>query len=56
LRSEKREHRQGKGGRFARAGLRDTDEIVTRYDRRNGGKLNGSRLSVASILDSLKNL
>ena len=37
--------------RLARAGLRDTNQVLSSNDRRNGGGLDGRRLRVAGFRD-----
>ena len=49
------QHRQSERGGFARAGLRDADEVVAREDRRNGRELNGRGFRVTGFLYRLQN-
>ena len=49
------QHRQSERGGFARAGLRDADEVVAREDRRNGRELNGRGFRLTGFLYRLQN-
>ena len=50
------EDRENERRRFARAGLRDPDEIVTGQNLRDGGGLNGGGFGVTGFLDGFKNI
>ena len=48
------QHRQGKSGRFAGAGLRTTENILALQDDGNGLRLDGGRLRIAGVGDGLQ--
>ena len=53
LRRQSRKYRQRKSCRFSRAGLGDTDQVMSRKRLRDGCALNRRRLGVAGFLDRL---
>ena len=45
------DHRQDEAGRFARSGLRNTNQIAHHQHRRDGARLDRGRLGIAGLID-----